>query len=126
MSIDGRGGDVGVTEQDLHHAGIDAVLQQPGRIAVAQAARGYPGDAGRLCDRRKGGMERVASDRPAIALIGEQPAWAARGSRWVRPRWGGSSSTGGGSGTHRSLLPLPITCRVSPVLSIEPTSSATA
>ena len=36
VGIDGGGGDVGVAEQDLHDPGIDAMLEQPRRIAMAQ------------------------------------------------------------------------------------------
>jgi len=42
VGVDRRGCDVLMTEQNLDDAGIDAVLQQPGGIAVAQGMGGRP------------------------------------------------------------------------------------
>ena len=39
VGVDGGGCDVGVAEQDLHDPGIDAVLEEPRRIAMAQCVR---------------------------------------------------------------------------------------
>ena len=39
VGIDGGGGDIGVTEQNLNDPGIDAIFQQTGRITVAQNVR---------------------------------------------------------------------------------------
>lgn len=39
MGVDGGGGDVGVTEQDLNDPGINTIFQQTGRITVAQNVR---------------------------------------------------------------------------------------
>ena len=36
MQIDGRRGDVDVPEQNLHHARLDTLLQQPRCVAVAE------------------------------------------------------------------------------------------
>jgi hypothetical protein len=36
VGVDGGGGDVGVAEQDLNDPGIDAIFEQPRRIAMAQ------------------------------------------------------------------------------------------
>jgi hypothetical protein len=42
VGVDGGGGDIGVTEQDLNDPGIDAIFQQTGRIAVARNVRRHP------------------------------------------------------------------------------------
>jgi hypothetical protein len=39
VGVDGGGGDAGVAEQDLHDADVDAVLDQPRRVAMAQGVR---------------------------------------------------------------------------------------
>jgi hypothetical protein len=36
MGVDGGGGDIGVTEQNLNDPGIDAIFQQTGCITMAQ------------------------------------------------------------------------------------------
>jgi hypothetical protein len=57
VGIDGGGRDVAVAEQDLDNPGIDAVLKEPSRIAMAQCVR-----RNTLCDpgREGGGPERAA------------------------------------------------------------------
>jgi len=61
-----------MAEQDLHDAGVDAVLHQPGGIGVPQAVRG---DARRHRGRRRSGGEAPAQDafseRRVAATIGE-------------------------------------------------------
>src|SRR6516225_4199752 len=52
---------------------LEAVLQQPGRIAVAQAVRRNALDAGRLGHLPKGGMERIDPDVLAMKPGRKQP-----------------------------------------------------
>jgi hypothetical protein len=42
MGVDGCGGDIGVTEQNLNDPGIDAIFQQTGCITMAQDVRRHP------------------------------------------------------------------------------------
>src|SRR6516225_535978 len=58
---------------------LEAVLQQPGRIAVAQAVRRNALDAGRLGHLPKGGMERIDPDVLAMKPGRKQPAGIAVG-----------------------------------------------
>jgi len=78
VGVDGGGGDAGVAEQDLHDADIDAVLDQPGCVTVAQAMRGDPAlDAGRGSSGGKGIGQHTLLDRRVTGSIGEQPTWVA-------------------------------------------------
>jgi len=80
VGIDRGGRDVAVAEQDLHNPGIDAVLKEPSRIAMAQCVWR---DA--LCDpgREGRGSERAAQhlmlDRLGAAASREKPARIAVG-----------------------------------------------
>src|SRR5512134_1450803 len=40
MGVVGGRGDVAMAEQDLHHADVDALLEQAGGVAVAERVRG--------------------------------------------------------------------------------------
>ena len=42
VGVDGGGGDAGVAEQDLHDAGIDAVLDQSCRVTMSERMRRHP------------------------------------------------------------------------------------
>jgi hypothetical protein len=64
VRVDGRGGDAGMAEQDLDHAGIDAVLQEPRGIAMPQRMRRVAfGDAGFAGCRPERAPQRVAAWR---------------------------------------------------------------
>ncbi len=75
VGVDGRGGDVGVAEQDLHDPGVDAIFEQPRRIAMAQRVRGD-----RLRNVRgmdggpEGAAQHVRAERVGAVAVGEQPA----------------------------------------------------
>jgi len=70
-----------MAEQDLDDPGIDAILQQAGCIAVAQAMRRHP-----LCDARRadripeGASQNSFADRVGAAVIGKQPPWMVMGA----------------------------------------------
>lgn len=81
MGIDGGGGDIGMTEQDLDDADIDAVLDQPRRIAMPQCVGRQPSwvrqrhrDGG-----SKGAAEHASMDRCVPGMVGEKPAAVAVG-----------------------------------------------
>ena len=106
VHIDGGRRDVDVAEQDLHDPRIDAAFQKSSRIAMPQSMR-----ADRLCDARRanteteGAPQRILADRPGAEAIRAEPALVAVGQPKGRRR---SSSIGCGSGTRRSLSPLPM------------------
>src|SRR5665213_1618461 len=75
MSVDGGGGDAGMAEQALHDADVDAVLDQPGGVGVAQGVRRNV--APDSC--RSGGCREAARQYPRVerrisTVVGEQPA----------------------------------------------------
>ena len=108
VGVDRRGRDVLMTEQNLDDAGIDAVLQQPGGIAVAQGMG--VGRRGSSSPAVRAAAAKVLTRTPVLsgavpALLGNSQ----RGWRWWRQVRRRSFNTGSGSGTRRSLSPLPIT-----------------
>ena len=105
VGVDGGRGDVDVAEQDLHDPGVDAVFEQPRRIAVAQGVRRDPPRDARLA----GGLWKVR--RSTCWLAGWSPerlGKSQRGLRWVFQSLRRSSRTGCGNGMNRSLSPLPM------------------
>src|SRR5271165_3439704 len=105
VGVNGGGGDAGVAEQDLHDAGVDAVLDQPCRVGMAQGVRRHP-----PLDAAATAVEAKVSDSTRL-LSGASPCRlgnSQRRLRWVRHKQLRSSRTGCGSGTSRSLLPLPM------------------
>ena len=80
VGVDGGGGDAGVAEQDLHDTDVDTVLDQPCRVGVAQAMRGYPAlDTGRGNGGSEGIGQHTLVDRRITVSIGEQPAGVVMG-----------------------------------------------
>ena len=74
MGIKGRGRDIGMAQEDLDHPGVDAVLQQPGRVTVTQGVRRRPTRQADLLDRgREAARQHGARDRLGAVVIGKQP-----------------------------------------------------
>jgi len=77
VGVDRRRADAGVAEQDLDGADVDLVLEQPGRIGMAQCVGRRPASAGKLC-RLDGSREAAGQDidanRTAVPAIGEEPS----------------------------------------------------
>jgi hypothetical protein len=87
MGVDGGGGDAGVAEQDLNDTDVDAVLDQPGRVGVSQAMRGYPAlDAGRGDSGGEGIRQHALVDGCITVPVGEQPARVAMGPPQIAQR----------------------------------------
>ncbi len=75
VGIDGGGGDVGVAEQDLHDTGINAILEQAGRVAMPQDVRRHPaGDARRAGGAAKRGAQDRKTGRLGAVARWKQPA----------------------------------------------------
>jgi hypothetical protein len=65
---------LGVAEQDLDDADIDAVFEQMGREAMAQRVRSDPlGDTRRMGRFGSDPMDLPVADRLQVMLSGEQP-----------------------------------------------------
>jgi hypothetical protein len=93
VGIDGSGGDIGVTEQNLNDPGINTIFQQTGRVTVAQDVRRHPlfDAGGGACvseGKAQGGRvgwsgavsikkepTRVAMDPPEVTQIVQQRSW---------------------------------------------------
>jgi len=75
VGVDGGGGNVDVAEQNLHDPGVDAGLEQPRRVTMAQRVRCDPSGDPR---HTGGGLEAAAQhllvERVGAGAIGEQPA----------------------------------------------------
>ena len=75
VSIDGSRRDAGVTEQDLHDAGVDAVLDQSRGIAVAKAVWGHSAlDARGTDSGGESARQHTVIERRITGVVGEQPA----------------------------------------------------
>ena len=69
-----------MAEQDLHDADVDAVLDQPCRVAMAQGVRRHPApDACRGGSGGEGMRQHAVVERRIAAVVGEQPAAVAMG-----------------------------------------------
>jgi hypothetical protein len=80
VGIDGGGGDVRVTEQNLNDPGINAIFQQTGRITVAQDVRRHPlFDAGGGARVSEGEAQSRRVGWSGTVSIEEQPTWVAVG-----------------------------------------------
>src|SRR5947207_9892285 len=111
--------DVDVAEQDLHHARVGALLEQPCCVAVAQSVGiDWALDAGGAGGETERTPERVLANRPGGV--------SQRGLRCVSHRRRSLASIGSGSGTRRSLSPLPMMRRTPLVFSISPISTLAA
>ena len=88
----------------MYDAGVDAVLDQPRRVGMAQSVRGYPAlYACRTDGGGEGARQHAVIELRVTEMAGEQPAAVV-----VRqPQVASSSRTGCGSGKSRSLSPLP-------------------
>ena len=105
MGVDGGRGDVDVPEQYSQDSGVDAVLEQPRRVAVAQGVRrDSPRDARLARGLLEGAAQHLLVGRKIAGVIGKSQ----RGLRWVFQRLRRSSRTGCGNGVNRSLSPLPM------------------
>jgi len=84
MQIDGRRRDVDVPEQDLHHARLNTLLQQPRCVAMAQTVgTDLTLDAGGADGETERAPQRVLADRAGAAAIGCHPTRIAVG--WPQP-----------------------------------------
>ena len=118
VGVDRGGGDVDVAEQDLDDPGIDAALEKPGRIAVPERMRRDPAAGCRPPGRRPG---RCGTEHCWLTgLVPTRLGNSQRGLRCVRQRRRRSSRTGCGSGTRRSLSPLPMmrSSRLAPSIAV--------
>src|SRR5208337_2284892 len=81
VGVNGGGGDAGVAEQDLHDAGVDAVLDQPCRVGMAQGMRCHPPlDACRHGGGGEGIGQHALVERRIPVSVGEYPAAVAMGA----------------------------------------------
>ena len=122
MEIDGSRCDVDVAEQDLHHARLGALLEKTCCVAVAQSV-------GIDWSLDAGGAGGETERAPECLLTGPAPLRSGvsqRGLRWVSHRRRSLTRIGSGSGTRRSLLPLPMIRSTPLVLSISPISTFAA
>ena len=63
-----------MAQEDLDSPGVDAVLQQPGRVTMAQGVRRWPARQADLLDRgREAPRQHGAGDRLGAVVIGKQP-----------------------------------------------------
>src|SRR5271169_4025221 len=98
VGVDDGGGDPGMAEQDLHDADVDAVLDQPCRVTMAQGVRRHP--TANACRGGSGGediRQYAFVERRVPVPVGEQPAAIVMGHPQAAQV----------SGTSRCLLPLP-------------------
>ena len=74
VGVDGGGGDVRVTEQDLHDAGVDALFKQPSGEAMTQGMRRYVAlDARQAGGAAERGSEHMLADGLSAVARGKQP-----------------------------------------------------
>ena len=80
VGVDGGRGDAGMAKQDLYDTDVDTVLDQPCRVGVAQAMRGYPAlNTGCGNGGGEGVGQHTLVDRRITVSIGEQPAGVVMG-----------------------------------------------